>query len=150
MRERWLRCIVETDVPFEPTPSPLEARSVESGFFSRDLVTIFSSCAPLPPVRTRIWATLSARPPGAGQRFNRGILDGQVRLDLLRFVQDGFGVVVGICCSVARSGADHLLADHDDAQKDQLEECLRYPWHIESAPPLMAWGNATRASAANK
>ena len=70
-------------------------------------------------------------------------------LRLLGFVQDGLRVIVGVYGAFIRSRADHLLADHDDAEKNQLEEGLRIDWTMESAPPCMAEGKATRARAAN-
>src|SRR5678816_4055676 len=55
------------------------------------------------------------------------VLRRQMLLDLDRFVQDRFGIVVGVGRALVRRGALDLLADDDDRQQHELKECLRDP-----------------------
>ena len=48
-------------------------------------------------------------------------------LDLDRFMQDGFGIVVGVQSPFVRRLCRHLLADDDDRQQDQLQKRLCNP-----------------------
>ena len=78
------------------------------------------------------------------------VLHGEVILDLHGFVQDGIGVLVGrFRARVSRRG-QHVLADDDHRQQDQLEKRLGYQDTSTTAlPELTAAGRLTIARAAN-
>src|SRR2546421_12896942 len=59
-----------------------------------------------------------------GDRLDGGVLGGEVGLNLLGFVEDGLGIEVGVLGALVGGGGLDVLADHDDAEEDQLKECL--------------------------
>lgn len=76
---------------------------------------------------------------GSEDLFDRSVLRGEVRLDLIGFLEDGSGVVVGGlgarvgCCGL------NVLADDDDREEHELQERLGDP--CDELPVL----NAERA-----